>query len=200
MRRLLLMAAFVLAAIPASGQVSSDTRPSSAALRATAQEWTVAGGAAWGVEVFHSEPNHDFAFNAVTWGRVFTAPRGPGVLRGRFQWAMEIVPVFGQYEPRKVYGVGLTPIVWRWNFEGRGRVLPYVELGGGALWTTDPVPERTTTSNFTAHLAIGTRILTSARQGLMVAYRFHHISNGNRLERNPGVNSHQLYAGWTWIR
>jgi hypothetical protein len=167
---------------------------------AGSNEVTVAGGVAWGVEVFNSATGHDFAFQALSLGRVLTAPRGPGLLRGRLEWGIELVPLFGQYEPRRVLGVGVTPILWRWNFDASGRVLPFAELGGGGLWTSDPVPERTTTRNFTAHVGAGLRWLTTSRQGLMLAYRFHHISNGNRVDRNPGVNSHQLYAGWTWIR
>ncbi len=169
-------------------------------LTAGAQELAVGGGAAWGVAVFHSASGYDFAFQSASWGRVLTAPRGPGILRGRLQWAVEVVPVFGQYEPRKVYGVGLSPIIWRWNFERGAQVLPFVELGGGGLWTTAPVPDRTTDSNFTAHVGAGVRWLTGARQGLVIAYRFHHISNGNSIQSNPGVNSHQAYVGWTWIR
>lgn len=170
------------------------------AVTAGSSEVTVGGGAAWGVTVFHSASGHDFAFQTVTWGRVLTAPRGPAALRGRFQWAIEIVPLFGQYAPNEVYGMGVAPIVWRWNFERPGRLMPFVELAGGGLWTSDPVPERTTNGNFTAHIGAGARWLFGPRQGLVVAYRFHHISNGNRVERNPGVNTHQAYAGWTWLR
>jgi opacity protein-like surface antigen len=193
MRSVLLLLALVAAPAAAAAQ------PSSTPLRSGANEVTIGGGVAWGVEVFHSAADHDFAFQTLSWGRVLTAPRGPGALRGRLQWAIEVVPVFGQYAPRGVYGVGVSPILWRWNFEPRGRLLPFAELSGGGLWTTEPVPERTTGSNFTAHLGAGARWMTSDRQGLVLAYRFHHISNGNRIDRNPGVNSHQAYVGWTWL-
>lgn len=196
MRSALLLA--LLVALPATGLAQQADAPSP--LRAGHNEITVGGGVAWGVEIFNSTTGHDFAFQSLSWGRVLTAPRGPGALRGRLQWAVEVVPVFGQYEPHAVYGVGLTPIVWRWNLEPRGRALPFLELAGGALWTTEPVPDRTTGSNFTAHVGAGVRWLRAARQGFVLAYRFHHISNGNRIDRNPGVNSHQVYAGWTWIR
>jgi len=199
---LLLLSAAPGTALAQPAPAQTDPAPPAPAgpMRAGANEIMVGGGAAWSVEVFHSSTGHDFAFQTLSWGRVLTAPRGPGLLRGRLQWAIEIMPVFRQYAPRKVHGVGVTPIVWRWNFDARGTVLPFVELGGGGLWTTAPVPERTIGSNFMAYLGAGIRWLPDHRQGLVLAYRFHHISNGNRIERNPGLNSHQMYVGWTWVR
>jgi hypothetical protein len=41
------------------------------------------------------------------------------------------------------------------------------------------------------------RIHGSARHALVLGYRFQHISNGNQLRTNPGVNSHVLLAGWS---
>ncbi|MBA3268992.1 MAG: acyloxyacyl hydrolase [Acidobacteria bacterium] len=163
-------------------------------------EWMLTAGPAWGVSLLHSVAGHDYLLQSVSWGRILTDPIGPGALRGRFQWAVEVVPLYGQYAPEKTYGVGLTPIVWRWNFERRGRLSTYAELAGGGLWTQDPVPQRTTTANFTAHLAYGVRYFIRPQQAFVASYRFHHISNGNRLESNPGVNAHVLQFGWTLLR
>lgn len=165
-----------------------------------AAEWMVTAGPAFGVEVFHSAEGHNYVLNAVSWGRVLTGPVGPGALRGRFQWSLEVIPVFGQYDPVKTLGIGVTPLAWRWNFEPRGRLAPFAELAGGALWTREPVPTGTTTANFTAHAGFGIRYFVRDAQALVLGYRFHHISNGNRLERNPGVNAHVLQAGWSVMR
>jgi hypothetical protein len=163
-------------------------------------EWMVTGGPAVGVVVFHSAGGHGYALQTVSWGRVLSKPLGPGSLRGRFEWAFEAVPVYGQYRPTRTYGFGFTPLVWRWNFEPRGNLAPYAELAGGALWTRDPVPDTTTTANFTAHAGVGLRVFVRAQQALVLGYRFHHISNGNALERNPGVNAHVFQFGWSHMR
>ena len=163
-------------------------------------EWMVTAGPAWSVSLFHSVGGHSYLLQSVSWGRILTDSIGPAALRGRFVWAVEAIPMFAQWAPAHTYGVGVTPIVWRWNFEPRGRLSTYAELAGGALWTRDPVPERTTTSNFTAHVSYGVRYFIRPRQALVASYRLHHISNGNRLERNPGVNSHVLQFGWTLMR
>jgi hypothetical protein len=170
------------------------------ALDGYAGEWMIAAGPALGVQVFHSASGHRYVFSAVSWGRVLTEPVGPGILRGRFAWAVEGVPVFAQVAPTDTAGVGLSPIVWRWNFQPRGRVAPFAELAGGLLWTGDPVPDRTTNLNFTAHIGVGLRYFLQSRRALVLGYRFHHISNGNRLERNPGVNGHVFMVGVSFVR
>lgn len=165
-----------------------------------ATEWMISGGPAWGDVIFHSAGGHRYAIQTVSWGRILLGPRGPAALRGRFEWAVEVVPIYGQFAPQHTYGFGVTPLVWRWNFEPNGKLAPYAELAGGALWTKDPVPIRTTTSNFTAHAGAGIRIFIRQREAVIIAYRLHHISNGNRLDRNPGVNAHVIQFGWATVR
>ena len=165
-----------------------------------ASEWMIVGGPAWSAPILESATGHHYALQTVSWGRILMEPRGPGILRGRFEWAIEGVPFYGQYSPQNTYGFGLTPLLWRWNFEPAGRLASYVELGGGALWTRDPVPIQTTTSNFTAHTGAGVRIFIRPSEAIVLGYRFHHISNGNRLETNPGVNAHVLQFGWSHLR
>jgi hypothetical protein len=158
-------------------------------------EWMATAGPAFGIVIFHSAGGHRYFLPALSWGRILSGPVGPGVLRGRFQWSFEVVPLFGQFAPENTLGLGLTPLLWRWNFEPRGRFAPFAELAGGGLWTRDPVPSRTTTANFTAHAAYGIRYFLRPHAALVASYRLHHISNGNRLERNPGVNAHVLQFG-----
>ena len=88
------------------------------------------------------------------------------MLRGRFEWAVEVVPCL-RNTPRRYLGAGVTPLTWRWNFDPRGRVAPYVELAGGLLWTENPVPAQTTTANFTAHAAYGVRYFFRPRQAFV---------------------------------
>lgn len=178
-----------------------DPSPEAASLfRVGTSEWMATGGIARGVVVFHSAAGHRYALQTLSWGRILTTPRGIGGLRGRFEWAFEATPVYGQYQPSRAYGFGFTPLVWRWNFEPHGRYAPYAELAGGALWTSNPVPDHTTAANFTAHLGGGLRVFLRPQQALVLGYRFQHISNGNRLDRNPGVNAHAVQVGWTYLR
>jgi hypothetical protein len=54
--------------------------------------------------------------------------------------------------------------------------------------------------NFTAHIAYGLRYFMRPHTAFVASYRFHHISNGNRLERNPGVNAHVIQLGVSLLR
>jgi lipid A 3-O-deacylase PagL len=165
-----------------------------------ATEWMATVGNGWSSVMFHSASGHKYVMQTLSWGRVLTAPHFPGALRGRFEWAFEAIPVYAQYTPDTTYGFGLTPVVWRWNFEPRGRYAPFAQLAGGALWTTSPVPQNTSTANFTANVGAGVRIVLKSHEALVLMYRFDHISNGNRLEANPGVNAHALHFGLSVMR
>jgi len=184
-----------LALLPASQAPlpPADTAPASS----MQSEWIVGAGVARSVRLFQSDANRRYLVQNVSWGRQLTRPRGAGLLRGRFTWAAELMPIFFQTAPTHVYGVGIAPVVWRWNFAPQPRWSAFAELSMGGLWTTDPVPEETRSVNFTAHWGGGVRLHQSARHALVLGYRFQHISNGNQLRTNPGVNSHVLLAGWS---
>ncbi len=162
-----------------------------------ATEWSASAGAARGITFLQSVGGERYLTTQLAWGRVLTDLRGPSWMRGRFEWSVEVVPVFAEWSTGKARGVGLTPLGWRWNFAPRGRLAPFADVGGGALWTTAPIPAATTGSNFTAHAGVGLRVFGRDGHALVVSYRLHHISNGNRLRRNPGVNAHLLTVGWT---
>lgn len=163
-------------------------------------EWSASAAAARGITFLQSTGGDEYGLVQLAWGRVLTDVRGVGWLRGRFQWSVEVVPVFRQWAGGRAVGLGVAPLAWRWNLAPRGRVLPFVDVGGGALWTSAPLPAGTTSSNFSAHAGVGVRVLGRGDAGAVVSYRLHHISNGNRLRQNPGVNAHMLTAGWTWVR
>jgi hypothetical protein len=168
-------------------------------------EWMIGAGVAWSVPLFDSAGGRGYVAQTVSWGRELTASGGPALLRGRFVWAIEVAPLFAQFSPTSVYGAGISPLLWRWNFDPRGRWSPFAELAMGGLWTSAPVPEGTSAANFTAQAAIGTRIRlrqgsggqvrASPRVDVAVAFRFQHISNGNQMVENPGVNAPMAWAG-----
>ena len=129
------------------------------------------------------------------YGWVLTRPHGPGVLRGSFEYAVDVVPVFWVFQPANTaYGFGLNPIALKWNFETRGRVVPYIELGGGTLFTNQQVPTRTSRVNFTSGAALGMHVLRN-RFNWSIELRYMHISNAGLATQNPGINTIQLRLG-----
>ncbi|HEX4783759.1 MAG TPA: acyloxyacyl hydrolase [Candidatus Sulfotelmatobacter sp.] len=137
------------------------------------------------------------AFNAgLRYGWILTGPHLPGVLRGRFEYAVDAVPVFFVFQPANTaYGAGFDPLGLKWNFERRGRLSPYLELCGGTLFTNHDVPAGTNTVNFTDQAAFGVHIL-GAKRNVSVELRYMHISNAGLATPNPGTNTVQVRLGF----
>ncbi|HXP17582.1 MAG TPA: acyloxyacyl hydrolase [Terriglobales bacterium] len=129
------------------------------------------------------------------YGWILTRPHGPGLLEGRFEYAVDAVPAFLVFQPTNTtYGVGFNPLNLKWNFATRGRVVPYLELSGGTLFTTKDVPTGTDRVNFTSSAAVGTHFLGESRNW-SVELRYMHISNAGLSDPNPGINTVQVRVG-----
>ena len=135
-------------------------------------------------------------FNAgLRYGWILTGPHLPGLLRGRFEYAVDAVPLFLVFQPANTaYGVSFDPLGLKWNFELHGRLSPYLELSGGALFTDHNVPTGTNTVNFTPQAAFGTHFL-GTKYNVSLELRYLHISNAGLATPNPGINSVQIRLG-----
>jgi len=136
------------------------------------------------------------AFDAgVRYGRVLTGPHLPWILRGRFEYAVDFVPVYLIFQPANTaYGWGFNPLGLKWNFERRGRFSPYFELSGGTLFSNHNIPAYTNTVNFTPSAALGVHIL-GEKYNWSVDVRYLHISNAGLGDFNPGLNTVQVRLG-----
>ena len=130
----------------------------------------------------------------VRYGWILTQPHLPGFLSGRFELAVDAVPAFVVFQPKKTaYCAGVNPVVFKWIFATRGHVAPYLELDGGTLFTTHEVPAGTSTINFTPGAAFGMYFFGEHAWSLDVRYL--HISNAGLTVPNPGVNTVQVRLG-----
>lgn len=130
------------------------------------------------------------------YGWILTAPHGPGFLRGQFEYAVDVVPVFVVVQKHEdAYGFGLNPFALKWNFTKPRKVVPYFELGGGTLFTNVNVPAGTSRVNFTSSGALGVHFLRK-KYNWSAELRFMHISNASLANLNPGVNTLQLRIGF----
>lgn len=130
------------------------------------------------------------------YGWILTGPVGPGFLRGQFEYAVDVVPVFVVVQKfGTAYGFGLNPFALKWNFTKPRRVVPYFELGGGTLFTNVNVPPGTSQVNFTSSGALGMHFLRS-KYNFSAELRFMHISNASLANLNPGINTLQLRLGF----
>jgi hypothetical protein len=136
------------------------------------------------------------AFNAgLRYGWIITGAHLPGFLRGRFEYAVDAVPVFMIFQPANTaYGVGFDPLGLKWNFERHGRLSPYLELTGGTVFTNHNIPDGTNNVNFMDQAALGVHIL-GPRHNVSVELRYMHISNAGLGNLNPGINTVQVRLG-----
>ena len=130
------------------------------------------------------------------YGLILTAPHGPGFLRGRLEYAVEAVPLFVVFQKTNTaYGAGVNPFAFKWALDTHGSVVPYLELGGGTLFTNTKVPKGTSQVNFTTTGAVGLHFLRS-KYNISTELRFMHISNAGLSSPNPGINTVQLRIGF----
>jgi len=99
------------------------------------------------------------------------------------------------------YSVGGSPIGAQVNFVHFRRVEPFLTSGGGFLYFNHQMFGTTQQFNFTAQLGGGVQLLTSSRRtALDLGYKYHHISNANLANQNPGLDSHMLFVGLSLFR
>src|SRR6266550_9200011 len=126
------------------------------------------------------------------YGWILTRPHGPGFLKGRFEYAVDAVPMFLIFQPANTaFGAGFNPLNFKWDFATRERIVPYVELSGGTLFTNHTVPAGTNRINFTPSAALGTHFLRDSGNWAL-ELRYMHISNAGLERRNPGINTLQV--------
>ena len=66
-------------------------------------------------------------------GRVLTGEHGKEWLRGNFEYAFGLMPVFETYGNQHIHGWGFDPLILRWNLAlHTNRVSPYIELAEAA--------------------------------------------------------------------
>ena len=130
------------------------------------------------------------------YGWILTAAHGPGFLRGRFEWAVDALPVVMVWQPYgKAYGFGFDPWIMKWNLEPHHRISPYVELGGGALISTKQIPRGESYFNFTPTGALGVNILRG-KYHWSVDFRYWHVSDAEFTPFNPGTDTFGVRVGW----
>ncbi|HUO15119.1 MAG TPA: acyloxyacyl hydrolase [Verrucomicrobiae bacterium] len=110
--------------------------------------------------------NFTFTSAGVRLGKVITHPYLPGILRGQFEYAGELMPYWQSFTPAPhsglveyvtpegqtgccvevFYGGGtytgfsITPIILRWNFTPSRRFAPWFQGAGGFIYTTHKYP------------------------------------------------------------
>ena len=159
----LLSALFLTAILNSSAQTSPPAAdaPAKAALQKDPWEFGAffQGGVGTG-------DRSDFSFLSAGGraGKVITDPHLPGILRGQFEYAVEVMPYWQSFTPAPhtalteydymgqigyaefpygggtYTGVSITPIILRWNLTPGRHFAPWVQGAGGLIYTTHKYP------------------------------------------------------------
>jgi hypothetical protein len=136
-------------------------------------------------------------------GKVLTDDHLGGYMRGNFEWSADLMPLYYLWQPapaKNAFGEGFNPVNLKWNFTNSQRVIPFLELGGGVLFTNHVVPLNTSHVNFLTHATLGFQFFNNDRRAITANLMYQHISNAGLTIPNPGINTVQFQLGVNWFK
>ncbi len=192
--------AFVAVLLGVASSLLSAQVPSSGSLDGLHRPAWNAGIFVGGSMSVASNPSGQSAFWGVRVGRVLTKELGPGMLRGTFEMAADIIPVDEFWIDGAQYAGGINPLILKWNFTRAQQAVPYAALVGGVLFSSRNLPPGDTARvNFTSGAEFGLQWLCGGRDSISFAVKPFHLSNASIGNRNPGLNANlQFMAVYTW--
>ena len=175
---------------PSSGPQARET------VQRGALEIGVMGGYLQGSDVLTSVSSNRSAVYALPRVGVVATPEvGSGFYAGNLELLLE--PLYAHYfEPFTATAAGGS-VLFKYNFLGFGRWMPFWDLGLGMLWTNlaPRIPEQSTQFNFVLESGPGVQYFATERIALTLGVRFDHIANAGFGDRNKGLNSTLGYGG-----
>jgi len=133
-----------------------------------------------------------------SWSMTLTEPVGSGWYQGQLALGAEL-PTFRTDQPVTAYGVGIAPkLVYTLITYWRAR--PFVEGGGGPLWTNlgGRVPEEPGQFNFLVWGGAGCSYSVTSQWSVNAGFRFVHISNAGTRSPNSGLNFGLPFIGFSY--
>jgi lipid A 3-O-deacylase len=137
-------------------------------------------------------PSIDLAVDSIRLGKMLSNPHGSGFFAGNYELLGE---VFGGsiFQGPGSVELGATLII-RYNFiQPRSRVIPYMQIGGGGIYTD--ISERDSHGlvslpvNFNVQGTGGLRFMLNRKCSLLLEAGYRHISNASIKLPNRGVDS-----------
>jgi hypothetical protein len=126
-------------------------------------------------------------FVSIGFDRVLTEAVGPGWFRGQLGIAVEIVPLLFVSQESATYAAGFN-VLGRHYLTRRRALRPFINLGAGMLFSEEAIPENSASLNFTPQVGIGFALEDAGNRMYSFELRYHHLSNGDRVHPNPGIN------------
>ncbi|MGA8871922.1 MAG: acyloxyacyl hydrolase [Candidatus Acidiferrales bacterium] len=209
------LALLILLALTAAPVARSQDRD----LRNEFGVWSAYSASAQDIQ--DSETNLQFGVAAFRYGRILHSSPGYAI-----EYTVDIDPVevmrentwvscvvnssgiaIGTYCPvgrETVYGGGISPIGWKFNFMRSRRWQPLLASTGGLIASERPIPKdipMATQFNFTFDFQAGVEYFNSSRtRAWSFVAKVQHISNASRSSVNPGANIIMLSVGYSFLK
>ena len=132
-------------------------------------------------------------------GKVVSRNHLSGPLRGNFEYAVDLIPIYLVHAGDTRYAAGFNPVMLKWNFTSGRKIIPYAEFGGGILFSRSDIPPGTNDVNFTPQASVGLQFLTQTNRAAVISAKYVHISNAGLATPNPGINTLQFSVGYHWF-
>ncbi len=137
-------------------------------------------------------PSIDYSLDTLRLGIMLNDPIGPGLLAGNFEILGEVFAGPVVEGPGNVLAGGT--LVFRYNFvQPRARLIPYVQVGAGGVYTDIPEKESggliSLPVEFNLQAGAGTRIMLNDRWSIVIEGAYRHISNAEIKKPNFGIDS-----------
>ena len=102
---------------------------------------------------------------------------------------------------RWVPGQALSPLGMQSNFLPRRKLQPIFGGHVGYMYSTQPIPTTAAGSfNFTFDVGVGFEFFRTHSHSYRVEYRYHHISNDETANDNPGIDNGVVQISWLFGR
>jgi lipid A 3-O-deacylase len=134
--------------------------------------------------------NTQFGYAGGRAGFVLTGDHLPGLLRGNFEWDVDVLPMYIVFPPNSgVYGASIRPAIWKWNFTHGKKIAPYFAAEGGVVFSRSKVPPGDTSQiNFTPGAAFGANFFLQKHRSFFIEGNVGHLSSASLGDHNPGYN------------
>lgn len=168
---------------------------------------TPEGGTVWGTffsygftqEISHSTADTEIAVGGLRWSHLWGEHFG-GFFRGHPAFGIEFLPAVSFLEDQRTTRAFGFNLLYEHNFSGSNRVRPVWRAGAGLLHANQEIPLGEKQRNFSLLMDFGVDIMVSDGMAVFLGYRFHHVSNADRGDRNPGFNAHTMMLGLSLYR
>ncbi|MCU1222975.1 MAG: Lipid 3-O-deacylase-related protein [Edaphobacter sp.] len=88
------------------------------------------------------------------------------------------------------FAQGLSPIGLQYSLRRGHSIQPFVSSTAGYIFSTRPIPTTDAGSfNFTFDFGVGVEFFQSRMRSIQAEYRYHHISNHDTANANPGIDN-----------